>query len=61
MINKNTHNTNLSWNPNWVNHQYVLLLQNCIYKSSMPTSTDKDGTTPFLPATPWFYHFLLKG
>ena len=30
MINKNTHNTNLSWNPNWVNHQYFLLLQNYI-------------------------------
>ena len=30
MINKNTENTNLSWNPNWVNHKYFLLLQNYI-------------------------------
>ena len=51
MINKNTQNTNLSWNPNWVNHQYFLLLQNYIYKYFFPTTIDKDGTTPYLPVT----------
>ena len=51
MINNNTQDTNLSWNPNWVNHQYFLLLQNYIYKYFLPAPTDKDGTTPYLPLT----------
>ena len=49
-MNKKTHNTNLSWNPNWVNHQYFLLLQNCVYKQFMPAATDKDGITPYFPS-----------
>ena len=51
MINKNIHNTNLSWKPNWVNHQCFLLLQNYIYKYFMLATIDKDGTTPYLPTT----------
>ena len=48
MINKRT---NLLWKPNWVNHQYFLLLQNYIYKYFMLAIIDKDGTTPYLLAT----------
>ena len=51
MINKNTQNKNLSWKPNWINNHYFLLLQNCINKLFMLASTDKDGITPYLPAT----------
>ena len=51
MINKNTHNTNLLWKPNWVNHQYFLLLQNCYLQIVFLAFTDKDGITPYLPAT----------
>ena len=53
MINKNTQNKNLSWNPNRVNHQYFLLLQNCYLQIVFPATTDKDGITPYLPATTW--------
>ena len=48
---KNTQNTILTWNPNRVNHQYVLLLQNCYLQIVLHTVTDKDGITPYLPAT----------
>ena len=47
---KNTHNTILTWKPNRVNNQYVLLLQNCYLQIVFPTTTDKDGITPYLLA-----------
>ena len=49
MINNNTQNTNLSWKPNWVNHQYILLLQNCYLQIVFSAATNKDGITPYLP------------
>ena len=36
------------WNPNRVNHQYVLLLQNCYLQIVLPAAIDKDGITPCL-------------
>ena len=39
------------WKPNRVNHQYVLLLQNGYLQIVFPISIDKDGITPYLPAT----------
>ena len=39
------------WNPNRVNHQYVLLLQNCYLQIVFPIAIDKDGITPYLPTT----------
>ena len=51
MINKNMHNTNLSWKSNWANHQYFLLLQNCYLQIVFPPATDKDRITPYLKAT----------
>ena len=45
----NTQNTILTWNPNRVNHQYVLLLQNFYLQIVFPAATDKDGITPCLP------------
>ena len=37
------------WNPNRVNDQYRLLLQNCYLQIVFPAATDKDGITPYLP------------
>ena len=53
MINKITQNKNLSWNPNWVTHQYFLLLQICYLQIVFPTTTDKDGITPCFTNTNW--------
>ena len=36
------------WKPNRVNHQYILLLQNCYLQIVLPASTDKDVITPCL-------------
>ena len=47
----NTHNTILMWNPNRVNHQYLLLLQNCYLQIIFPIATNKDGITPYLLET----------
>ena len=51
MINKKQETQLLSWKPTWENHQYFVLLQNYIYKQFLPTTPDKDGTTPYLPKT----------
>ena len=51
MINKTQETQLLSWNPNWENHQYFLLLHNYIYKYLFPATTNKHGTTPYLPTT----------
>ena len=47
----NTQNTNLLWKPNWVNHQYFLLLQNYYLQIVFLAATDKYGITPYLPAS----------
>ena len=39
------------WNPNKVNHQYVLLLKNYYLQIVFLAATDKDGITLYLPAT----------
>ena len=66
MINKNTQNTNLSWKPNWVNHQYFLLFQNCYlqivfswcykqwwYYTLFTSNYWKEATTPYFVSYNW--------
>ena len=66
MINKNTQNTNLSWNPIWVNHQYFLLLQNSYlqmvfsyyyrqgwYYTLFTSNYWKEETTPYFIIYNW--------
>ena len=39
------------WNPNWVNHQKILLLHNFYLQIGFPTTIDMDGITPYLTST----------